>query len=123
MKIAHDVALAPLTTLGIGGPAKRLVQVETDAELAEVLATDEPVLVMGGGSNLVIGDAGFPGTVVQLAGSDVTVQMIGDSILDGGKTAVTDGLPQWQTSIDALIGRSSDGANAVAQALPPLLAR
>jgi hypothetical protein len=52
----------------------------------------------------------------------VTAQMIGDSILDGGKTAVTDGLPQWQTSIDALIGRSSDGANAVAQALPPPVA-
>jgi len=52
----------------------------------------------------------------------VTVQLIGDSILDGGQTAVTDGLPGWQTSIDALIGRTSDGANAVAQALPPPVA-
>jgi hypothetical protein len=49
----------------------------------------------------------------------VTVQMIGDSILDGGQLPVTEGLPSWQTSIDAVVGRSSDGANAAAQALLP----
>ena len=107
MKIAHDVALAPLTTLGIGGPAKRLVQVETDAELAEVLATDEPVLVMGGGSNLVIGDAGFPGTVVQLAGSDVTVQMIGEAALVTAHAGV-----DWTASSRRWSTRSSPASSA-----------
>jgi UDP-N-acetylmuramate dehydrogenase len=71
------VPLAELTTLRLGGPAKRFVEVETEAELiAEVAACDsagEPVLVLGGGSNLVVDDAGFDGTVVavRIAGVDV----------------------------------------------------
>ena len=52
----------------------------------------------------------------------VTVQMIGDSILDGGQIAVTEGLPSWETSIDAVVGRGSDGANAAAQSLLPPVA-
>ena len=63
--------LADHTTLRLGGPARRLVRAETDAELIEaVLATDdaeEPLLVLGGGSNLVVPDAGFDGVVVQVA--------------------------------------------------------
>jgi hypothetical protein len=47
-----------------------------------------------------------------------TVQMIGDSILDGGQTDVVAGLPDWTVTIDALIGRGSSGAAGVAEALP-----
>jgi hypothetical protein len=47
-----------------------------------------------------------------------TVQMIGDSILDGGQTEVVNGLPDWTVTIDALIGRGSSGAAGVAEALP-----
>jgi UDP-N-acetylmuramate dehydrogenase len=65
------VRLADYTTLRVGGPARRLVRAETDAELIEaVLAADEagePLLVLGGGSNLVVADAGFDGVVVQIA--------------------------------------------------------
>ena len=50
--------------------------------------------------------------------SPPTVQMIGDSILDGGQTQVVAGLPNWTVTIDALIGRSSDGAAGVAESLP-----
>jgi hypothetical protein len=46
-----------------------------------------------------------------------TVQMIGDSILDGGQDDVIAGLPSWTVSIDALIGRGSDGAAGVAESL------
>ena len=67
MRIEHGVPLAPLTTLGIGGPAKRLAEVTRLAELEEALATDERVLVLGGGSNLVVGDAGFDGLVLRIA--------------------------------------------------------
>ncbi|MET8697594.1 UDP-N-acetylmuramate dehydrogenase [Kitasatospora sp. NPDC004723] len=66
-----DAPLAPLTTLRLGGPARRLVTAHTDDEvIAAVRAADaagEPLLVIGGGSNLVIGDAGFPGTVLRIA--------------------------------------------------------
>jgi hypothetical protein len=50
--------------------------------------------------------------------SPPTVQMIGDSILDGGQTEVVAGLPGWTVTIDALIGRGSDGAAGVAESLP-----
>ena len=47
-----------------------------------------------------------------------TVQMIGDSILDGGQTEVVASLPTWTVTIDALIGRGSEGAAGVAESLP-----
>src|SRR6516162_11218573 len=70
-RLAEDVSLARFTTLGLGGPARRFAQAATEAELlAEVRSADEqgePLLVLGGGSNLVIADDGFPGTVVRVA--------------------------------------------------------
>jgi UDP-N-acetylmuramate dehydrogenase len=65
------VNLADHTTIGLGGPAGRFVRAATETELIEAIrAADdsgEPVLVLGGGSNLVVADEGFPGTVVQVA--------------------------------------------------------
>lgn len=62
--------LAQYTTLGLGGPAGRLVTASTDDELlAAVRAADaasERALILGGGSNLVISDDGFPGTVIHV---------------------------------------------------------
>jgi UDP-N-acetylmuramate dehydrogenase len=73
-----DVPLAELTTLRLGGPAKRLVEVGETAELVEVLracdAEREPVLVLGGGSNVVVADEGFPGTVVQVRTRGIEVE-------------------------------------------------
>ena len=59
------VPLAPLTTLRLGGPARRLVDAETADEVVEALR--EPALVIGGGSNLVIADEGWPGTAVRIS--------------------------------------------------------
>ena len=60
--------LAELTTLRLGGPAAELVEVYDEAGLIEaVRSADEqgtPVLVVGGGSNLVVADEGFDGRVV-----------------------------------------------------------
>jgi UDP-N-acetylmuramate dehydrogenase len=65
------VRLADYTTLGLGGPARRFVRAGTEEDLIEaVRAADagrEPLLVLGGGSNLVVADEGFDGTVVQVA--------------------------------------------------------
>ncbi|PRX45525.1 UDP-N-acetylmuramate dehydrogenase [Prauserella shujinwangii] len=64
-------ALRGYTTLRLGGPARRFVVAGTTAELVSVVreldAAGEPVLLLGGGSNLVVADAGFPGTVVRIA--------------------------------------------------------
>jgi len=73
-----DVPLAELTTLRLGGPAKRIVEVHDTAELVEVLracdADGEPVLLLGGGSNVVVADEGFPGTVVLVRTKGVRVE-------------------------------------------------
>lgn len=67
----HDAPLAPLTTFRLGGPATRLVTATTDAEvIAAVRDADDtgtPLLLIGGGSNLVIGDKGFDGTALRIA--------------------------------------------------------
>jgi UDP-N-acetylmuramate dehydrogenase len=63
MRTETDAELAPLTTLGLGGPAGRLLVAESEQELIE--ASD--ALVLGGGSNVVIADEGWPGTVVRVA--------------------------------------------------------
>src|SRR5690606_20472540 len=69
--VDYGAPLAPLTTFRLGGPAARLVTAVTDEEVvAAVRAADEagtPLLVVGGGSNLVIADEGFDGTVVRVA--------------------------------------------------------
>ncbi|HEY4241376.1 MAG TPA: UDP-N-acetylmuramate dehydrogenase [Kofleriaceae bacterium] len=58
--------LAELTTLGVGGEAREFLRAETDAQLVAALAQPR-VLLVGGGSNLVVGDAGWDGLVVQIA--------------------------------------------------------
>ena len=68
---SRQVPLAPYTTLGLGGPAAAFIEPGTEADLAAaVRAADErgePLLVLGGGSNVVIADTGFPGLVVRVA--------------------------------------------------------
>ncbi len=65
---ATGVPLAPLTTLRLGGPARQLVEAATQDELVAAVrecdAAGEPVLVLAGGSNVVVADDGFDGTVV-----------------------------------------------------------
>jgi UDP-N-acetylmuramate dehydrogenase len=69
--------LARYTTLRLGGPAGRLETAASAEEIVqrvqEVQRRDEPVLILAGGSNVVIGDAGFPGTVVLVRSRGLTV--------------------------------------------------
>ena len=59
--------LAPLTTLRLGGPAERLLEARDEASLVDaVLGAEPPVLLLAGGSNVVIADDGWPGTVVRV---------------------------------------------------------
>lgn len=65
--------LSSYTTLGLGGPARSFVTATSDQALIEAVrgadAAGDPVLILGGGSNLVIADEGFPGTVVRITAS------------------------------------------------------
>lgn len=71
MVIQENVPLAPLTTLNVGGPARYFVEAETiDAVKEAVAAARErkwELFVLGGGSNLVISDAGWPGLMLKIA--------------------------------------------------------
>jgi len=68
--VDHGVPLAPLTTLRLGGPAAKVVEARGDDAVVEAVracdAAGERVLVLAGGSNVVIADAGFDGTVVRV---------------------------------------------------------
>jgi UDP-N-acetylmuramate dehydrogenase len=65
------VDLSGYTTLRLGGPAAELIEARTDDELRAAVADREgsgaPLLILAGGSNVVVADAGFPGTVVHVA--------------------------------------------------------
>ena len=69
--------LADLTTLRLGGPARRVAVAGTTDQLVELVraadAAGEPVLIVGGGSNLVVADDGWPGVVVLVRSAAVTV--------------------------------------------------
>jgi UDP-N-acetylmuramate dehydrogenase len=69
--VRAQVPLSSCTTLRLGGPAHRFTEAATEAGIvAGVAAADErgePLLVLGGGSNLLIADGGFPGTVIRIA--------------------------------------------------------
>jgi UDP-N-acetylmuramate dehydrogenase len=68
--IVPSVPLAPLTTFGLGGPAQLFAELSDTADVAAVLgwakARNLPVFILGGGSNLVVADEGFPGLVLHV---------------------------------------------------------
>jgi len=80
----EQVRLADYTTLRLGGPAARFLEAATQEELIEAVraadAEPEPVLVLGGGSNLVVADEGFPGVVVLVAGTGLDFATAGDAV-------------------------------------------
>jgi UDP-N-acetylmuramate dehydrogenase len=71
LDLRRDVALAPLTTLELGGPAELFAEVGAPARLRQVLAwaarRGAPVTILGGGSNVVVADRGIAGVVVRPA--------------------------------------------------------
>jgi UDP-N-acetylmuramate dehydrogenase len=71
MLLQENISLAPLTTFRLGGPARFLVEAKSVAEVEEAVALAQarslPLFVLGGGSNLVVADSGWPGLVLKIA--------------------------------------------------------
>ena len=69
--IREKVPLAPLTTLGVGGPARYFASASTEDEVVEAFEfarkKSVEVFILGGGSNILVSDAGFDGLVIQVA--------------------------------------------------------
>jgi UDP-N-acetylmuramate dehydrogenase len=78
VKIEENVPLAPLTTIGIGGPARFFFRASTVDEIRDALEwareKKQPVFILGGGSNLLISDDGFNGLVIAVDLRGITVE-------------------------------------------------
>ena len=78
MQLEENVPLGPLTTIGIGGPARFFIRAQSvdDIQAARALAGERslPLFILGGGSTLLISDEGFDGLVVQVDLRGITVE-------------------------------------------------
>src|SRR5882672_927183 len=78
MTIREHVPLAPLTTMQVGGPARYLVEAASEDEVRQAVdfahAKAVPLFVLGGGSNLLVADSGWPGLVLKVAIGGITQQ-------------------------------------------------
>ncbi|MBK7397976.1 MAG: UDP-N-acetylmuramate dehydrogenase [Myxococcales bacterium] len=110
MKLQEHVPLAPRTTFALGGAARGFVEVHDEDEVREALAFARsrgwPVLVLGGGSNLVVADAGFAGLVLAMASRGVRVD-------DGGLVTCAAGEP-WDPFVEAMVARGLAGLECLA---------
>ena len=111
--VREQVALADYTTLRLGGPARRLVDAATEAAIvAEVEAADErdePLLVLGGGSNLVVADEGFPGTVVHVTTSGVRHRTTGHGAGPGLVEVTVAAGEDWDAVVAGCVGEGLAG--------------
>jgi UDP-N-acetylmuramate dehydrogenase len=65
--------LSDYTSLRVGGPAKKFVDVSSEAEIIAAIeaAGDSPILIMGGGTNILVSDSGFEGTVIHISNNSL----------------------------------------------------
>ncbi|MCR6030166.1 UDP-N-acetylmuramate dehydrogenase [Nocardioides sp. zg-579] len=101
------------TTLRLGGPAGELVVATTEAEVLAALDTDRPVLVLGGGSNLVVADEGFPGRVVKVATTGITADVEGDDPSCGGVLVTVAAGEPWDRLVEVAVDRGWVGVEAL----------
>jgi UDP-N-acetylmuramate dehydrogenase len=111
---AQSSTLADLTTLRVGGAPSRYVETTTEAELiATVRAADEsgePVLVVGGGSNLLVADAGFDGVVVRDVRSGIDVP---DASACAGATLTVPAGTPWDEVVRYAVEQELTGIEAL----------
>jgi UDP-N-acetylmuramate dehydrogenase len=69
--------LSKYTSFRVGGPATKIVQVSTEAQIIAAIedAGNTPILIMGGGTNVLIADKGFEGTVIRISNNSVQAEV------------------------------------------------
>ncbi len=96
-RVSRNAPLAPLTTFKVGGPADWLVDVRHSADLEQAIAIARdarlPITVIGGGSNVLVSDAGVRGMVVRVHGGDV--RQIDASTIRADAGVTINGLVRW----------------------------
>jgi UDP-N-acetylmuramate dehydrogenase len=107
--------LSEHTTLRLGGPAGAWVRATTEQELVEALSGIEgPILVLGGGSNLVVADEGFDGTVVEVATTGVRTDVADDDPTCGGAMVTVAAGESWDDLVARAVEREWVGVEALA---------
>ncbi|MEO5708556.1 MAG: UDP-N-acetylmuramate dehydrogenase [Nocardioidaceae bacterium] len=105
--------LADLTTLRLGGPARELVRATTEDELLDAVRSADtsgtPLLLVAGGSNLVVADEGFDGTVVHIVTRGVSVEQ---DTCGGAMVTVAAGEP-WDNLVERAVDSGWVGTEAL----------
>jgi UDP-N-acetylmuramate dehydrogenase len=109
--------LSDHTTLRLGGPARSWVRAETEQELVDAVRVldeaGEPVLVLGGGSNVVVADEGFDGTVVEVATTGVVADHEGDDPTCGGVVVTVAAGEPWEPFLAQAVERGWVGVESL----------
>jgi UDP-N-acetylmuramate dehydrogenase len=109
MEIRENVPLAPLTTLGVGGNARFFATAETPVDVEAVAAysqsKDLPLFVLGGGSNVLISDAGWSGLVLRVA-------ILGIEQVGPGRFNVGAGV-DWDNFVEHCVSRNYAGVECL----------
>jgi len=112
MLLLENVPLAPLTTLRVGGPARYFAEPRTSPEVANAVdfarSRNLPLFVLGGGSNLVVSDAGWPGLVLRVAIGGIEERSeAGKAVFEAGA-----GEP-WDRLVARAVSRSCAGVECL----------
>jgi UDP-N-acetylmuramate dehydrogenase len=105
LNIQENIPLAPLTTLQVGGPARYFTEASTEHDVQDAVAyaADRrvPLLVLGGGSNLVVADSGFPGLVVKIGLGGIKMESVAVYRVAAGEN--------WDSFVAATVSRNQAG--------------
>lgn len=131
LSIKKNVPLAPFTTLGIGGAARFFIEATSEDELIEAIQFAEknslPVFILGGGSNVLISDKGFPGLVIRLAIKGISTGSVSNLSLSqnadcGGSRSLTLPVQQQRQTNHVTAGAGEDWESFVCQCVERNLA-
>jgi UDP-N-acetylmuramate dehydrogenase len=111
--IKENVPLADFTTFGVGGPARYFTQVSSEEEASQAFAfarqMNLPHFIMGGGSNILFSDNGFPGLVILNRIRGFTFELAGDYVL-----VTAGGGEEWQDFVDRCVEERWQGVECLA---------
>ncbi len=110
MTIQESVPLAPLTSMRVGGPARYLAEAESEDDVREAVrfarARKLPLFVLGGGSNLVVADSGWPGLVLKVAIGEISSQG-SSAVFDAGAGV------NWDDLVAEAVSRNCAGVECL----------
>ncbi len=107
--IRENIPLAPLTTLGVGGPARFFLEAATEDDVIRGLdfaaPRQMPVFILGGGSNILVSDAGFDGLVIHIAIKGIQ----SESAADGGMILNAGSGENWDALVEYAVANGFAG--------------